>query len=125
MKILSPAVHGVLDYVVVAAFAAAPTVVGFSGLPATISHLLAVVHLGLTLATAFPLGVWKLVPLGVHGAIELIVSALLVPLPWIVGFAADTRARDFFVGAGVVIFLTWLLSDYASAPQPETKKTAP
>ncbi len=75
MKILSPTVHGMLDYLVVVGFALAPAVVGFSGLPATISHLLAIVHLGLTLATAFQLGIWKLVPLAVHGAIELIVSA--------------------------------------------------
>ena len=114
MKILSPIVHGVLDYIVVLAFAFAPAVVGFSGVPATISHLLAIVHLGLTLATAFPLGLWKLVPLRVHGAIELVVSVVLVVLPWIIGFSADQRACAFFVGAGMAIFLTWLLSDYAA-----------
>jgi hypothetical protein len=118
MKILSPTVHGVLDYVVVVIFAFAPAVVGFSGLPATISHLLAIVHFGLTLATAFPLGWWKLVPLRVHGAIELVVSVVLVVLPWIAGFSADQRACAFFVGAGIAIFLTWLLSDYAAPRAP-------
>jgi hypothetical protein len=117
MKILSPSVHGVLDYIVVLAFASAPAVVGLSGLPATISYLLAIVHLGLTLATAFPLGLWKLVPLRVHGAIELVVSVVLVILPWILGFSTDRRACVFYVGAGIVIFLTWLLSDYASSPR--------
>jgi hypothetical protein len=125
MKILSPTVHGVLDYIVVVAFALAPAVVGFSGLAASISHLLAIIHLCLTLATAFPLGLWKWVPLGVHGAIELIVSVVLVALPWIMGFSADGRARTFYVGAGIGIFLTWLLSDYASTPLSEKEKTAP
>src|ERR1700739_3396323 len=105
MKILGPTVHGMLDYLVVVGFALAPAVVGFSGPPATISHLLAIVHLGLTLATAFPLGLWKLVPLGVHGAIELVVSVVLVALPWLIGFSADTRACAFYAGAGVAIFL--------------------
>jgi hypothetical protein len=125
MKILRPAVHGVLDYIVVVVFALAPAVAGLSGLPAMISYLLAVVHFGLTLATAFPLGLWKLVPLGVHGAIELVVSVVLVVLPWILGFSSDRRACAFYVGAGIVIFLTWLLSDYAPSPragiEPVTK----
>jgi hypothetical protein len=122
MKILGPTAHGMLDYLVVAGFALAPAVVGFSGLPATISHLLAIVHLGLTLATAFQLGIWKLVPLPVHGTIELIVSVVLVALPWIIGFSADKRACAFYVGAGTAIFLTWLLSDYAPNPLPEKEK---
>jgi len=119
MKILSPTMHGILDYFVVVGFALAPAIVGFSGPPAMISHLLAVIHLGLTLATAFPLGFWKLVPLRMHGAIELVVSVVLVALPWIIGFSADTRARAFYVGAGIVVCFTWLLSDYASSPLPE------
>ncbi len=63
MKVLSPTIHGILDYVVVIAFALAPALLGLSGLPAAISYSLAVVHLLLTLATAFPLGAVKLVPL--------------------------------------------------------------
>ena len=125
MKILSPTVHGVLDYIVVVAFALAPRVVGLSGLPATISYLLAVVHLGLTLATAFPLGLWKLVPFVAHGAIEFVVSLALAFLPWILGFSADARSRDFYVGAGIAIFFTWLLSDYSYTALPSGDKKTP
>jgi len=114
MKIISPGAHGALDYVTVVAFALAPTVVGLSGLPATICYVLAAVHLVLTLATAFGAGVVKVVPLHVHGGIELVVSLVLVVLPWILGFAGVVRARWFFVGAGVVIFLVWLLTAYRS-----------
>ncbi len=115
MKILSPTVHGFLDYLVVVAFAVAPTVVGLAGLPAAISYALAAVHLLLTLVTAFPLGAIKLVPLWLHGAIELIVSVALVALPWILKFAADTTARNFYLGAGALIFVTWAVTDYKSA----------
>jgi hypothetical protein len=112
MKILSPKVHGILDYAVVAAFALAPTVLGLSGLPAFISYALAVVHLLLTLVTAFPLGVVKIVPLQLHGKIEFIVSIALVALPWILGFAQVRTARDFYAGAGLLIFVVWLVTDY-------------
>jgi hypothetical protein len=112
MKIISPKLHGILDYVVVAAFAMAPAVLGLTGLAAVISYALAGIHLLLTLVTAFPLGVVKIVPLPLHGAIELVVSIALVGLPWILKFAQDATARTFYVGAGVVVFAVWLVTDY-------------
>lgn len=117
MRVLRPTIHGILDYAVVIAFALAPALLGLSGLPATLSYLLAGVHLLLTLVTAFPLGAVKLVPLPLHGAIELVVSIVLVALPWILRFTQDTIARDFYVGAGVLIFLVWLITDYTAADQ--------
>ena len=117
MKVLSPTIHGILDYIVVIAFALAPALLGLSGLPAAISYLLAVVHLLLTLATAFPLGAVKLVPLPLHGAIELVVSIALVALPWILRFTQDTVARDFYLGAGGLIFVVWLITDYSAADE--------
>lgn len=112
MKIVSPGAHGVLDYVTVVAFALAPTVLGFSGLPATICYVLAAVHLVLTLVTAFGAGLAKVVPFHLHGVIELVVSLVLIVLPWLLGFASVPAARWFFVGAGVVIFVVWLLTAY-------------
>jgi hypothetical protein len=115
MKILDPKIHGILDYAVVVAFAVAPSVVGLAGLPAAILYALAAIHLLLTLVTDFPLGVAKIVPLRVHGAIELIVSLALVALPWILNFSSDPTARVFYVVAGVVIFAVWLITDYRGA----------
>jgi hypothetical protein len=112
MKIINPRIHGILDYVVVAAFAIAPTAAGLKGLPALISYSLAVVHLLLTLVTDFPLGVAKIVPLRIHGAIEFVVSIALVALPWMLNFALDVAARNFYVGAGALIFAVWLVTDY-------------
>jgi hypothetical protein len=115
MKILNPTVHGFLDYLVVVGFALAPTVIGLAGWPATISYALAAVHLLLTLVTAFPLGAIKIVPLRLHGAIELVVSIALVALPWALKFASDLTARDFYVCAGALIFVVWAITDYKGA----------
>jgi len=115
MKILQPKVHGVLDYLTVILFALAPTLLGLTGLAATIAYVLAGVHLLLTLVTAFPLGVVRLVPFPVHGWIELIVSIALVALPWITGFTGINRM--FYVVMGVVIFIVWLLTSYSSASE--------
>ncbi len=112
MKILSPKVHGYLDFVVVIAFALAPTIFGLTGLPATIAYVLAVVHLALTLLTAFPLGVVGLIPFTIHGWIELLVSVGLVALPFIAGFSDIIMARNFYIAAGVVVFVVWLITNY-------------
>ena len=104
--------HGVLDYAVVTFFLAAPSLFGLAGLPAVIAYALAGIHLLLTVATDFPPGVVKLVPLPVHGGIEFAVSLLLPALPWLLRFAADPTARNLYVGAGAAIFVTWLITDY-------------
>src|SRR5271155_2066838 len=112
MKLLSPKIHGVLDYVVVVVFLAAPTLLGLHGIPAMLSYALSAIHLALTLVTDFQLGVVRLIPLPIHGWIELVVGTTLVASPWVLRFAAEAPARLFYVAAGVVIVLTWLITDY-------------
>jgi hypothetical protein len=112
MKILTPKVHGVLDYVVVAVFLIAPHLFGFSGGAALLSYAVAAVHLALTVATDFPLGAFRLIPLTIHGWIELAVAPTLAAVPFILGFGPGTPARYFFVAAGGVVFATWLVTDY-------------
>ena len=118
MKLLTPRVHGYLDFVVVIAFALAPSLFGFSPNPARVSYALAVVHLLLTLFTRFPAGIVKLVPFPIHGGIEFVVSFVLLALPFVLGFAGELAARNFFLVFGVVVFLVWLVRDYKAADQP-------
>ena len=113
MKILSPRIHGYLDYVVVITFLAAPTLLGLSGIPAVISYALSIIHLAVTLLTDFPLGIIKAIPIKLHSTIEFLVSFTLIALPWLLGFASVIPARNFYiVVAGVVIFIAWLVTDY-------------
>lgn len=112
LRVLSPLVHGVLDYAVVAGFAAAPSLFGFSTLPATLAWVLAGVHLVVTLATAFPLGVVKVIPFPVHGGLETVVALGLLALPWLGGFEAETAARNFYLGAGASVLLVVALTNY-------------
>jgi hypothetical protein len=118
MKVLNPRTHGVLDYLTVAAFLSAPALLGLTGTPALIAYSLAGIHLVLTLLTAFPLGVVKLVPMALHGALELAVSVGLVALPWILGFADHPTPRWFYIGAGAVIFAVWLITDNRGVRKP-------
>ena len=112
MKFLGMKLHGVLDYLTVLGFLLAPSVLGLGGTPALIAYVLSGVHLVLTLLTAFPLGLLKIVPRVVHGGLELLVSLTLVGLPWILKFSSDAPARNFYLGAGGVIFAVWLVTGY-------------
>jgi len=115
MKPITAHAHGVLDYVMVVLFLAAPTLFGLAGIAATISYVLALIHLLLTAITAFPLGAFRIVPFKVHGALELLVGVLLVALPWLLGFSGETASRNFYVTVGLVILVVALLTHFQGA----------
>jgi hypothetical protein len=115
MKIITPHVHGYLDYVTVVVFLLAPTLLGLTGFPAQLAYALAGIHLAMTLVTDFPLGVVKLIPFTIHGWIERVVGPLLVLVSFIPGFVTDTAAQGFYLLIGVVIILVGLLTNYQGA----------
>jgi len=110
MKIASPTLHGCLDYLTVVLFLVAPTLVGLSGIAATLSYTLAAIHLAMTLATDFSLGEVKVIHFAIHGWVERVVGLALILLPFALGF--DAPAQVFYVVMGVVILLVGLVTDY-------------
>lgn len=94
-KPISPLLHGVLDYSTVALTALAPTLFGFGPTGTAVAYALAVGYLVVSLLTRYPLGVVKAIPLTVHTTIEVVLAVLLVALPWLLGFADDTAARNY------------------------------
>jgi len=113
MKLINAKAHGVLDYLVVLLFLAAPSLFHLSAVPAAISYSLAGIHLALTLLTDFPLGLVKVIPLKWHGVIELIVAPCLVALPFVLSLTAEPAALYFYAANGVVLFIVWCLTDYS------------
>ena len=111
-KILSPKAHGYLDFVVVATFLLAPSLFNFTGLPVTLSCIIAVAHLGMTLFTRFPMGLVKLIPFPVHGTLELVASIALILAPYLFSFREQSSALWFYTIAAVVIFGVWATTDY-------------
>lgn len=109
-KILTPTLHGYLDYVTVVLFLAAPSLLGLTGMVGIFAYVLAIIHLAMTLLTDFPLGVYKLVPFHMHGWVERVVGPGLVLLSFVLGFAQT--ATSFYVLIGIVIILVGLLTDY-------------
>ena len=114
MRFLSPRIHGYFDYFYVVAFLAGPSLFGFSGLPATLCYIFAVPAFVLPIFTNFPLGFIPLVPLKFHIVAEPIQSTVLALLPWILGFADNHGARNFYVADGAMIFIVAWITEYKS-----------
>lgn len=112
MKVISPRLHGYLDFLTVILFLLTPTLLDLSQVPAMLAYSLAVVHLIVTLASDFPFGVIKIIPFTVHGWIERVVGPSLIAVPFILGFANEEIARNFYIAAGLVIIAVGVLTDY-------------
>jgi hypothetical protein len=119
--LLKPMPHAVLDYALVALLALAPLLFGFSGAPATICWILAAVQLGMSLLTAYPLGIARVIPFPVHGGVEALTAPFLVVAPWIFRFSEVTAAKAFFIASGILLAAVWLVTDYRAAERPRAE----
>ncbi len=110
---LSPRQHGVLDYATVAVFTVAPMVLGLGAAATITSCALAAAHLLMTLTTAFPLSLARIIPFSFHATIEVVVGVSLIPLAFL---AFDGAARMLFAVMGVLILAVWAATDYDGEP---------
>ncbi len=115
---LSPRAHGFIDYASVVVLLLAPSVLGFGGLPAALSYFFAAALLGISLITAYPLSVAKIVPFTVHGYIEAASAVFLVIAPFLLGFSDVPAARNFFLVGGISLGLVFLVTNYLGAERP-------
>jgi hypothetical protein len=120
MRFLSARIHGYLDVATIILLVAGPLLMGLGGTPAGICYALAVAHLILTLLTDYPMGAKKVIPLFLHGLVELIVGALLLVLPALLGFGPGSPAKRFYTFAGAAILIVWVLTDYGRRPDGKT-----
>jgi hypothetical protein len=111
-KPISPFAHGVLDYATTMTVAAAPRLMHFPKSAAIACYALAGGYAGLSMLTDYPLSVKRTVPFKVHGVSEAIIGAMLPALPWALGFAKHTLARNFFLGLTAMTAATALLTDW-------------
>jgi hypothetical protein len=113
MKIISPTLHGVLDYLTCGLCLLAPSIFGFTGAYATVWYILAAGYLLISLITNMPLGAFKVVPFWLHGRLELVSGLVFMASPWLFGFATENGvARNFFVAMGVVFLLVFLCTQW-------------
>ena len=113
MKVLSPSAHGVLDYITVAFFALAPTLFDLQHPYSTAFYVLAAGYLLIALLTDYPMSFRRVIPVPLHGALELVSGLAFIALPFLFGFSGDQPvARNLFIGSGIFFVLSWLMTDW-------------
>lgn len=112
MKILSPTIHGFIDYAAAVALIVAPFLVLPSGAP-QIAVLLSVAAgaalIIYSLITDYSVSARKAIPFKVHLLIDFVAGAAFVVAPFILGFEGITQAYYLVMGAAVIAVV--LLTD--------------
>ena len=111
MKIISPNLHGIIDYLVVLFLLASPNIFGFAGLLAIFTYVLGAVHLVLTILTNSDSGLFKIIPFPLHGQIEFVVGIVLIVLAFTL-FNDNNAGKLFYTAFGAAVLLVWLITDY-------------
>jgi len=104
--------HGFLDYALAILLLAAPAEVGFAGVQAKWAYIFGGVLLAMAILTRYPLGIIKVIGLGIHGFVELLLAICLIAAPWYGNFARGVLSRNFYVMLGLLMLVLWFLTDF-------------
>ena len=80
-----------------------PTLFGFTEPTVKFTYALATIHLLLTLLTAYDVGLFKVLPVQLHGVIESLVGIILIILAYTL-FRNDVTGKLFYDLFGTVVF---------------------
>jgi hypothetical protein len=69
-------------------------------------------YAALSAFTDYPLALKREVPFRAHGAVDKALGLVIPALPWLLGFARDRRARNFFLALAGVSILVTALTDW-------------
>jgi hypothetical protein len=111
-KPISRQAHGAIDYAYAAVVAVLPELAGFENQKqaATLCRVLAGGALTYSLLTKAEWGAVKVIPFKTHLLIDLSTSVLALATPWLLGFAANKRARNSVLAVGLAGLTASLLT---------------
>ena len=100
MRFIPARVHGVLDYVTAGVLIAAPSMLGFrkNGMQTWLPMALGLGTIGYSLLTDYELGLFKVIPMPMHLALDAANGALIAASPWLFGFAEEVSAPHLGLG---------------------------
>jgi hypothetical protein len=115
--------HGIIDYALVILLVCGPSIAGFAGTKATWAYIFGGVLFALAILTRYPFGIIKIVGLGTHGFVELLLAICLIAAPWYGSFTSGVTSPRFYVAMGTLMLFLWFLTDFCGVR--ERPPTAP
>jgi hypothetical protein len=124
IKIITPTVHALFDYLLVVLLFILPSVVsGVSTVFGLVLYTLGGLQLFNSLTTDFEGGLFAFITLRIHALIEILAAVALVISPWVIGFSGI--ARTTVVAVGVFVFVIWMLTDFSGNSDSSSEETSP
>jgi hypothetical protein len=111
MKLISPKLHGIIDYALIIFLYASPTLFAMPKDISTDTYLLATAQLILTIITDYSFGIFRVVPLKTHRIIELVVTAGLIISAFTI-LLYDERAKPYYAALGIFWFIVAVFTDH-------------
>lgn len=118
-------VHGLIEYAAGVLLVVAPFVLGFdSGAATAVSIALGVLIIAAAASTDGPTSLVNQLPRPAHVALDYVLVALLIAMPFLAGFSDETRPTALFIALGVVHLLVTIGTRFRSSGE-ETPASAP
>jgi hypothetical protein len=125
MRFIPTRVHGVLDYVTAGVLIATPSMLGFrkNGLQTWLPIALGLGTIGYSLLTDYELGLFKVIPMPMHLALDAANGALLAASPWLFGFAEEISAPHLGLGLFEIVVTASSQTTPAHAADPGARSS--
>jgi hypothetical protein len=102
LQFLTPALHGVLDYVAAAALIVLPFLLGFQGIELWLSVAGGAGLIAYSLLTDYAFGAVKLVSFDAHLLLDLAAGVAFIAAPFLLGFTALASIYYPVMAVGVI-----------------------
>ena len=121
MRFIPTRVHGVLDYLTAGVLIAAPSLLRFrqNGVQRWLPITLGVGTIGYSLLTDYELGLFKVIPMPVHPALDAANGALLAASPWLFGFSDEIAAPHVGLGLFEIVVTAFSQTTPDSRHRPQ------
>jgi hypothetical protein len=117
-------VHGGIEYLLGVVFLAGPILFDFdSGVATGVSIAIGILVLvNVAITAGMPTSLVKQLPITAHVTVDLVLSIFLIVAPFVLGFADETAARNFYMILGVLMLLLTIGTRFR---EPSQRPTVP
>ncbi len=103
IRILTPKIHGALDYAAAAGLIVLPLLLGFDGIAQWLSMAGGAGLIGYSLLTNYTYSAASLIPFKVHLVFDLAAAAAFIVAPFVFGWTGLVMGYYFVMAAGVIV----------------------
>ncbi|HEV2724168.1 MAG TPA: hypothetical protein VGV10_06005 [Thermoleophilaceae bacterium] len=111
--------HGIIEYLAGAVLVVAPFVLGFdSGEATAVSIVIGVLIIAIAASSDGPTSLVNQLPRPAHVALDYVLVALLIAMPFLAGFSDETPPTALFIALGVAHLLITIGTRFRTPAEP-------